>query len=107
MPYKSEKIIIAHTKHDKRIKLTNEQRELIRKEYATGLATHRSLAEKYKVDKKTIYNILNAEKYLQQLERYKQEQHSKKYYEKQKHRNYIKTHRQYKQKLYVEKIIGD
>ena len=31
MPYKSEKIKIDHTEHDKRIKLTDEQKENIKK----------------------------------------------------------------------------
>lgn len=107
MPYKSEKLIIDHTSHDKRIRLTEEQKAAIRKEYATGLATHRSLAEKYRVDKKTIYNILNHEKYLKQLERNKIEKHSAKYYNKDKQREYIKAHRRYKQNLYINGIIGD
>ena len=107
MPYKSEKIIIDHTKHDKRIKLTDEQRENIRKDYATGLISHRGLAEKYKVDRKTIYNILNPEKYLQELEKNKQTKHSKQYYNKEKQREYIKQHRRYKQKLYINKVIGE
>lgn len=107
MPYKSEKIKIEHTQHDRRIRLSEEQKQFIRKEYATGLATHRSLAEKYGVDRKTIYNILNHDKYLKQLEKNKINKHSQKYYNKEKHTNYIKNHRQYKQKLYVNKLIGD
>ena len=107
MPYKSEKIIIDHSQYDKRIRLTEQQKEEIRKEYKTGLATHRSLAEKYKVSKKTIYNILNHEKYLKQLEQNKINKHSQKYYNKEKHKEYIKQHRRYKQKLYLNKIIGE
>jgi hypothetical protein len=107
MPYKSEKIKIEHTQHDKRIRLSEAQKQAIKKEYATGLATHRSLAEKYRVDRKTIYNILNHDKYLKQLEDNKINKHSQKYYNKDKHKDYIKTHRQYKQKLYVNKLIGE
>ena len=107
MPYKSEKIIIDHTKHDKRIKLTDEQREQIRKDYSTGLISHRGLAEKYKVDKKTIYNILHPEKYAQQLENNKENKHSMQYYNKEKHKEYIKQHRRYKQTLYINNIIGE
>jgi transposase-like protein len=107
VPYKSEKIKIDHTQHDKRIRLSEEQKQAIRKEYATGLATHRSLAEKYRVNRKTIYNILNHDKYLKQLEENKINKHSKKYYQKEKHREYIKIHRRYKQKLYINKEIGD
>lgn len=107
MPFKSEKINIDHTKHDRRIRLSEEQKQAIRKEYATGLATHRSLAEKYRVNRKTIYNILNPDKYLKQLEENKINKHSQKYYKKEKHREYIKEHRRYKQNLYNNKQIGD
>ena len=102
MPYKSEKIKIEFTKKDKRIKLTDNQKEEIKKDYATGLISHRGFAEKYKVSRKTIYNVLNDDKYKEQLERYKQEQHSKKYYNKEKHKEYIKQHRRYKQNLYLK-----
>ena len=90
MPFKSEKIKIEFTKNDKRIKLTDAQRENIKKEWATGLISQRSLARKYRVDRKTITNILFPEKYQAQLVRYKEEKHSKQYYSKEKHKEYIK-----------------
>lgn len=102
MPYKSEKIKIEFTNNDKRIKLTDVQRENIKKDYATGLISQRGLAEKYKVDRKTIYNILHPEKYQEQLENNKINQHSKQYYNKEKHKDYIKNHRRYKQELYLK-----
>ena len=105
MPYKSEKIKIDHTKNDKRIRLTDEQKEQIKQEYNSSLISQRALANKYKVDRKTIYNILHHDKYLQQLERNKEEKHSAKYYNKEKHKEYIKKHRRYKQNLYVNGII--
>jgi DNA-binding XRE family transcriptional regulator len=107
MPYKSEKIKIEFTEKDKRIKLTDEQREKIKKDYSTGLISQRDLAKKYKVDRKTIYNILHEDKYQEQLERYKEEKHSKQYYNKEKHKDYIKTHRRYKQELYVKGEIKE
>ena len=107
MPYKSEKIKIEFTNKDKRIKLTDEQREKIKKDYSTGLISQRGLARKYKVDRKTIYNILHPEKYQETLERYKEEKHSKQYYNKEKHKDYIKNHRRYKQELYVKGEIKE
>lgn len=107
MPFKSEKIIIDHTENDKRIKLTDEQREKIREEYSTGLISHRNLAKKYNVNRKTIYNILHPNKYQEQLEKNKEEKHSQKYYDKEKHKEYIKEHRRYKQALYVNGIISE
>ena len=101
MPYKSEQIKIEFSQFDKRIKLTDEQKEKIREEYATGLISQRNLAKKYKVSKKAIFNIIHPEKYQAQLEKYKLNQHSKQYYQKDKHKEYIKKHRRYKQKLYI------
>lgn len=100
MPFKSEKIKIEFTENDKRIKLTTEQKDMIRKEYATGLISQRGLAKKYNVSRRTIFNVVNPEKYLRQLEKYKEERHSKAYYNKNKHKEYIKQHRRYKQELY-------
>lgn len=105
MPYKSEKIIIDHTINDKRIKLTDEQKEKIKEEYATSLISQRALAKKYNVNRKTIYNILHPDKYQAQLDANKEEKHSVKYYNKEKHKEYIKKHRRYKQNLYVNGII--
>ena len=107
MPYKSEKTKIEFTNNDKRIKLTDAQRENIKKDYATGLISQRGLAEKYKVDRKTIYNILHEDKYKEQLERYKEEKHSKQYYNKEEHKDYIKNHRRYKQELYLKGEIKE
>lgn len=107
MPYKSEKIIIDHTANDKRIRLTDEQKQKIKEEYATSLISQRALAKKYNVDRKTIYNILHPDKYQEQLKANQENKHSQKYYNKEKHKEYIKNHRRYKQTLYVNKIIGD
>jgi DNA-binding XRE family transcriptional regulator len=108
MPYKSEQIKIEFSQFDKRIKLTDEQKEKIREEYATGLISQRNLAKKYKVNRKTIFNIIHPKKYQAQLEKYKLNQHSKQYYQKEKHKEYIKKHRRYKQELYINgEIINE
>lgn len=46
MPYKSEKIKLPK-EYDRRIKLTDEQREEIKEKYATGLYSQRALAREY------------------------------------------------------------
>ena len=46
MPYKSEKIKLSRS-HDRRSKLTDEQREEIREKYSTGLYSQRALAREY------------------------------------------------------------
>ena len=102
MPYKSEKIKIEFTENDKRIKLTPEQKEQIKKEYETSLISQRALAKKYKVNRKTIYNILHPEKYKEQLENNKINQHSKQYYQKERQKEYVKKYRHHKQELYLK-----
>ena len=107
MPYKSDKIKIERTEFDKRIRLTDAQREEIRYKYSTGLLSQRKLAKEYGVDKKTIYNIVFPEKYKQQLEKYKDEHHSKKYYNKEKNTEYMRNSRNRKNKLYKKGLIGN
>lgn len=102
MPYKSEKIKIEFTEKDKRIKLTDEQREKIKTEYSTGIPSQRDLAKKYNVSRKTIYNILHPDKYKEQLEEYKINEHSKQYYQKEKQREYIKKYRRKKQEMFLK-----
>jgi len=46
MPFKSEKIKIEFSQHDKRIKLTDEERKKVIEDYSTGLISQRDLAKK-------------------------------------------------------------
>lgn len=58
MPYKSEKIKLKGLQ-DRRKKLTDEQREEIRKLYGTGCYSLNGLAKQFEVSKKTILLIVN------------------------------------------------
>ena len=60
MPYKSEKIKLKGLQ-DRRKKLTDEQREEIKKLYGTGCYSLNGLAKEYGVSKKTILLIVNPE----------------------------------------------
>lgn len=102
MPYKSESLKIAGSIYDKRFKLTPEQRMEIIKEYKTEGTAKKALARKYGVSPKTIYNILNPDKYQEQLKRYKQEQHWKEYYDKKKNTAAMREHRRYKHSIYTD-----
>lgn len=106
MPYVSEQIKIAGTKHDRRKKLTDDERVEIVDKHATGKYSQRQLARIYQVDRKTIYNILNPNKYQKQLERRRKEKVHLKYYDKEYHTKAIREHREYKQTLYTKgKIV--
>ena len=52
MPYKSEKIKIEHTKHDRRCKLTDAQKDQIIA--LRGEISQRKCAEMFKVSRRTI-----------------------------------------------------
>lgn len=62
MPYTFDKLPISDTKHDRRVTLTDGDKEKIRNEYATGLISQRGLAKKYNVSRRTIQFTLDLEK---------------------------------------------
>ena len=72
MPYKSEKLKLPPSK-DRRRKLTDEQKEEIKRIYAEGKCGTRSLAKQFGVSRSTIQVIVNPAI-------------------KQRHHNYVKEH---------------
>lgn len=100
MPYKSEKIKLPPEK-DRRRKLTDDQREQIKRIYTTGVCGMRPLAKQFGVSKKTIQLIVKPEA--------KQRQHD---YVAKHWRDYrpskeewaetMREHRHYKQDLYIK-----
>lgn len=104
MPYKSEKIIISNTKHDKRCKLTQLDREKIVE--LIGLLSCNECARQFGVSKRTIQFIW----YPERLERNKLKREErggwKQYYDTNKNNEYHTTHRHYKQDLYLKGQIG-
>lgn len=108
MPYKSEKIKIANTEYDRRIKLTEEQRKEIREKYATGTVGHRPLAKEYGVSRSLIRYVVDEEKY-EKSKAYFRERRKDGRYNKSKEENnkIMKERRKYKQKLYLEAKIGE
>lgn len=71
MPYKSEKMKLQGLQ-DRRKRLTDEQREMIRKLYGTGCYSLNGLAKKFEVSKKTILLIVN-EKSAERARQYRKE----------------------------------
>lgn len=99
MPYKSEKIKIEKTSHDRRMKLTEEQKDKIRAEVGKS---QRKLAEEYGVSRRTIQFILSPEKLLENKKRRLERGGWKQYYNKDKYSQEMKEHRRYKQELYLK-----
>ena len=100
MPYKSEKIRIEHTKHDRRIKLTDEQRQEIRVNKEN--LSQRKLAIKYGVSRRLITFILDPNKHEENKKRRAERGGTKIYYDKEKNREVKKEHRKYKQELFLK-----
>lgn len=107
MPYKFDNLPINDPKHDKRVKLTEDDKEKIRQEYATGLISQRGLARKYKVSKRTIQFVLDPEKLERVKEQFKERRKDGRYYSKEKQREYMKKHRDHKKELWAEGKIKE
>lgn len=105
MPFKFEKIPINNEKLDKRVKLSEEDKENIIKEYATGLISQRGLAEKYGVSRRLIQFTLSPEKLEKAKKQFTERQKNGNYYNKDKHREYVKKHRQHKKELYEKGLL--
>lgn len=104
MPYKSDSLYIAHTKHDRRIKLSEDDKKEIRLLSKSGLS-QRVLARRFEVSRRLIQFIINPECQEENLKRRKERGGWSVYYSTEKHRQYIKNHRRYKHKLYVDKEL--
>lgn len=100
MPYKSEKIKLSDTQ-DRRKRLTNEQREEIKKLYGTGAYSLNGLAKKFNVSKKTILLIVNKES-ADRAKQYRKEHWKDWQRTGREHNEAIKNTRKYKQSLYLK-----
>ncbi len=100
MPYKSEKLKLPPAK-DRRRKLTDDQKEQIRRIYATGVCGMRPLAKQFGVSRATIQIIVNP----QRAEAVKQrsKEHWRDYRpSKEEWAETMREHRHYKQELYLK-----
>ena len=100
MPYKSEKIKLPK-ELDRRVKLTDEQRDTIKELYSTGGYSLNGLAKQFGVSKKTILLIVNEES-AERAKQYRKEHWKDFQSPKEKHREAIKKTRHYKQSLMLE-----
>lgn len=100
MPRKSEYIPLSE-EQDRRIKLTKEQKEKITELYATGQYSLKSLAEQFKVSKKTILLIVNP-KSAAKAKQYRKDNWRRWQKTGEEWNKIQKEHRAYKQKLYEE-----
>lgn len=105
MPYKSERIRLPYEK-DRRRKLTEEDKDVIRHLYKNGNGYLRSLAKEYGVDKSTIHIIVNPDR-AKAVKQYIKE-HWKDYRpSNEEWAETMREHRRYKQDLYLKGELGN
>ncbi len=107
MPRNSDKAAINNPKYDKRVKLTDEAKERIREEYATGNISMRGLAKKYNVSRRLIDFIINPERQERARQQFLERQREGRYYDKEKHNEYMRRHRDHKKELWSKGLIND
>ena len=106
MPYKSEKIKIAGTSHDRRRKLTEDQKEYIRWLREEEKLSQRQLAAMFGVSRRLITFILDPDKEKRNNARAKQLRAEVRYkYTKEEWAEVMKEHRHYKEKLHKGGVI--
>ena len=105
MPYKSEKLKLPPEK-DRRRKLTDDQKEEIRRIYATGVCGMRPLAKQFGVSKKTIQLTVKPEAKQRQHD-YVAENWRKYRPSKEEWAEVVKEHRRYKHELFKKGELKD
>lgn len=98
MPFNLDKINLT-PKYDRRVKLTPEDKEQIRRLYAQGGFSMRQLAGKFQVSKRLIQFVIYPERLAKLHAQVKLEKRWLKYYDREKHNNSVKSLRRYKREL--------
>ena len=105
MPRKSDSMAINNPKLDKRVVLTDEQRESIKAEHESGTISIRGLERKYGVSRRLIQFILFPERQEKAKKQFAERQKDGRYYDKDKHRAYMKKHRDHKKELHEKGLL--
>lgn len=100
MPYKAEKIKLKGLQ-DRRKRLTDEQREVIKELYGTGNYSLNSLAKEFNVSKKTILLIVNSDS-AEKAKQYRKEHWKEWQRTGKEHNEAINNTRKYKQSLMLK-----
>lgn len=96
MPHKFEKQKIKLPEgKDRRKKLSDKDREYIVEFHNSGCSI-REIARRYQVSRRLVQFVVFPERQKRNLELREERGGSKLYYDKKKHREYVKQHRQYK-----------
>jgi DeoR/GlpR family transcriptional regulator of sugar metabolism len=105
MPRISDNIPINNPKLDRRVKLTADDKELIKWLREEEQISYQKLANQFNVSKRTIIFICKPETLEACKKARKERGGSKIYYNKEKHTDATKEHREYKKELYAKGLI--
>ena len=100
MPYKSEKVRL-NPSQDRRRKLTEEQKEEIRRIYKAGVCGTRPLAKQFGVSRSTIQILVNPTR-AEKVKQYRKEHWRDYRPTKEEWANTMREHRHYKHELYLQ-----
>lgn len=101
MPYSHTKLKIP-LELDRRAKISLAQRQQIKTMYASGKYSQRQLARMFDVSRRLITYYIDDQKLEHHKELAQIRRMDQRYYDKDKHREYTKKHRRYKQELKME-----
>jgi hypothetical protein len=105
MPRKSDSIAISNEKLDRRVKLTSEDKELVKWLREEEQISYQKLANRFGVSKRLIIFICKPETKIKDLENRAKRGGSKIYYDRESHTTSIREHRDYKKQLFSQGLI--
>jgi len=105
MPRISDTIAIKNEKLDRRVKLTSEDKELVKWLRQEEQISYQKLANRFGVSKRLIIFICKPESKIKDLENRAKRGGSKIYYDRKTHNASIKDHRDYKKELFSQGLI--
>lgn len=106
MPFKFDNVPINNPQLDKRVKLTEEDKSSIIEEHKAGASIH-SLSRKYKVSRRLIQFTVYPERKETAKKMFAERQKDGRYYDKDKHKDYMKSHRDHKKDLWDKGLMED
>jgi hypothetical protein len=105
MPRKSDSIAINNESLDRRVKLSKQDKELVKWLREEEKISYQKLANQFKVSKRLIIFICNPETLKKNIEDRAKRGGSKQYYDREAHNLSIKEHRDYKKELFSKGLI--
>jgi hypothetical protein len=105
MPRISDKLSINNEKLDRRVKLTADDKELVKWLRQEEQISYQKLANRFGVSKRLIIFICKPESKAKDLENRAKRGGSKIYYDRESHNASMKDHRDYKKELFSQGLI--